>query len=268
MTSFFFLESELLGAIRARSATLLSFALLALFLFLACFASLFLLPDASPGRGANEIVAYASPRMSPAAINSLFERLQARPDLQSVHFSLPEQVTSDRTGGTFTLEARSAAAVASVVESLRLTEGISSVEMATGAKKVALSSGARLALLCGLVVCALASLVLAREGFRALLATFRGEIRLLRLSGIAERQLLGAVVAAGVLVGLLAGLLLVLGLALYGLSTAGIGADSSADVTRLVGVGVVSVLLGVLMGSLMGLLGVGHLSSARFSPIS
>lgn len=265
MTSFLFLERELLGAIRARSATWLSLALFTLFLFLACFAALFLLPDAD-GRGADEIVARVSPRLSPATINALFTRLQERSDLQKVDFNLPETVTSDRTAGTFTLVARPDADVDAIVESLRATDGITVVETTTRARGIALSRGARLALLCGLVVCALGSLVLAREGFRALLATFRGEVRLLRLSGIAERQLLAAVIAAGLLVGFLAGLLLVLGLALYGVSSS--DAEAAASVTRLVGVGGVSILLGVLMGGLMGLLGVGHLSSRRFSPIA
>jgi cell division protein FtsX len=272
MTSFFFLERELLGAIRVRSATLLSLALVSLFLFLACFASLFLLPGSSTsqqgGMGSNAIVAYVSPRLATASINNLFLRLQERPDVRSVKFNLPEEVTSERTGGAFSLVARSPGAVAGLVEALRATDGITSVETTTGPGQIVLTGGARLGLLCGLAVCALLSLFLAREGFRALLQSFRSEIRLMRLSGVAERRILGAVIVTGLLIGFLAGLLLVVGLALYSLSAFGANSEVAVDVTRLVGVGVVSLLLGMLMGGLMGLLGSGHLASSRFSPIS
>ena len=273
MNAFFFLQRELLGAIRVRSATLLSLSLLALLLFLACFASLFLLPDASGvragGLGPSEIVAYVSPRLSSSSVNSLFLRLQERADVQSVRYSLPEQVTSERTGGSFVLIARSTGAVDGLVAALRALDGIVSVETsAGGAGGIALTKGARLGFLCGLVVCALLSLLLAREGFRALLHSFRHEIRLMRLSGVSERRILAAVEVMGLLIGLLAGVLLAVGLALYAVSASGASGDPAGDVTRLVGVGVVSLLLGLLMGGLLGLLGAAHLASSRFSPIS
>ncbi len=156
-----------------------------------------------------------------------------------------------------------------VATALKATDGIVSVETsAGGAGGIALTKGARIGFLCGLVVSALLSLLLAREGFRALLYAFRHEIRLMRLSGVSERRILAAVEVTGVLIGLLAGALLAVGLALYGVSTSGPGGDPAIDVTRLVGVGVVSLLLGLLMGGLLGLLGAGHLASNRFSPIS
>ncbi len=271
MTSFFFLEGELLGAIRARSATFLSLAVVSLFLFLGCFASLFLIPSPRAGEAsgaeATKIVAYVSPRLSTTSVNSLFLRLQERADVLSVRFDLPEDVTSDRTGGTFTLVARSADAVAGLVDALRATDGITSVEKTAATGGLVLSSGARIGLLCGLAVCALLSLLLARAGFRSLLSSFRNEIRMMRLSGVPEREILAAVVVAGLLMGFLAGLLLVVGLALYTLSVTS-GTPEALDVTRLIGVGVVSLLLGMLMGGLMGLLGAGHLGSSRFSPLS
>jgi hypothetical protein len=271
VNAFLYLERELLGAIRVRSAVLLSFAFLSLFLFLASFASLFLLPPASAlqpgGIASNEIRAYVSPRLTPAAVNSAFVRLQERADVLSVQFSLPEQVTSDRTGGRFTLLARSSAAVAGLTAALKAMEGIASVEVgpAGGVGRIALSEGGRIGLLCGLVACALLALVLAREGFRALLYAFRHEIRLMRRSGVSEGRILAAVEVTGLLMGLLAGALVVVGLVLY--SMAASGAEPVLDVTRLTGVVVVSLLLGVLMGGLLGLLGAAHLASNRFSPI-
>ncbi len=271
MNAFFYLESELLGAIRVRSAVFLSLALLALFLFLASFACLFLLPPASAtppgGFAANEIRAYVSPRLTPGAVSNLYARLQERADAVSVQFSLPEQVTSDRTGGRFTLIAKSAAALPGLASALKSTEGIASVETgpAGGSGRVALSEGARMGLLCGLVVFALLSLLLAREGFRALLYAFRHEIRLMRQSGVAERRIVAAVEVTGLLIGLLAGALLAVGLLLYDMSASGSGAV--LDSTRLVGVVVVALVLGVLMGGLLGLLGAAHLASDRFAPI-
>lgn len=273
MNAFLYLQRELLGAIRVRSAVLLSSALLFLFLFLGCFASLFLLPDAASASagslGATDLVAYVSPRLSSTSVNSLFLRLQERTDVRSIRYSLPEQVTSEKTGGSFVIVARSAGAVGDLAAALKATDGIVSVEMPTGGGRgIALTKGARLAFLCGLAVCALVSLLLAREGFRALLHAFRHEIRIMRLSGVSEWRILAAVEVTGLLIGLLAGILLVVGLSLYGLSVTETGGELALDVTRLVGVGVVSLLLGLLMGGLLGLLGAGHLASSRFSPLS
>ena len=202
-------------------------------MFLACFAALFLLPDASGARsgglGPSELVAYVSPRLSSSSVNSLFLRLQERADVQSVRYSLPEQVTSERTGGSFVLIARSTGAVDDLAVALRAMDGIVSVETsAGGAGGIALTKGARLGFLCGLVVCALLSLLLAREGFRALLHTFRHEIRLMRLSGVSERRILVAVEVTGLLIGLLAGVLLAVGLALYGVSASEASGSSAA----------------------------------------
>ncbi len=273
MNAFFFMQRELLGAIRVRSAVLLSLALLCLFLFLGCFASLFMLSDASSASagslGATDLVAYVSPRLSDASRQNLFLRIQDRTDVQSVRYSLPEQITSEKTGGSFVIVARSAGVVGDLAAALKATDGIVSVETsARGAGGIALTKTARLAFLCGLAVFALVSLLLAREGFRALLYGFRHEIRLMRLSGVSEWRILAAVEVTGLLIGLLAGILLAVGLSLYGLSVTETVGESALNVTRLVGVGVVSLLLGLLMGGLLGLLGAGHLASNRFSPIS
>jgi cell division protein FtsX len=256
---------------RVRSATLLSFALLLLLLFLGCFAALFLLPAGaplSPGSLApNEVLASLSPRLTTQSINSLSVKLQERPDVQSVTYNLPEKITSAETGGHLHVMARSAADVVGLAAALRAIDGIQSVDSATSAGSLALTQNARIGLLCGLVVCALLALVLAREGFRALLSTFRHEIRLMRLSGVSERQIVAAVEVAGLLIGLLAGLLLALGLALYALAMAQTSTAQALDVPRVVAVGLVSLLLGTLMGGLLGLLGAAHLASERFAPI-
>lgn len=269
MSAFFFLLRELLGAIRVRSAVLLSSALVSLLLFLTCFAALFLLPEApAGGLGATEIVAYVSPRLSQDTINSLFLRLQERSDVQSIRYSLPKRITSERTGGSFYLTARTEAAVLGLAAALRGTDGIASVDTSAGGGGIVLTKAARLGLLCGLVVCAVAALILAREGFRALLYAFRHEIRLMRLSGVSERSILAAIEVTGLLIGLLAGVFLVVGLALYGMSSSGPGGAAPVDASRIVAVGAVAAILGLLMGGLLGLLGAAYLTSGRFSPIS
>ncbi len=88
----------------------------------------------------------------------------------------------------------------------------------------------------------------------------------MRLSGVSERRIVAAVEVTGLLIGLLAGALLVAGLLLYNMSAS--GSEPVLDSTRLIGVVVVSLLLGVLMGGLLGLLGATHLASDRFLPIS
>jgi hypothetical protein len=270
MSGFLFLERELLGAIRMRSGTLLLLTLVFLLLFLGCFASLFLLPAGSPlspgSLAPNELVAYVSPRLAPPSINALSLRLQERVDVQSVGYSLPDEITSERTGGHLHVIARSAADVAGLAAALRASDGILSVESSSDAGGIALTQNVRIGLLCGLVVCALLALLLAREGFRSLLYGFSHEIRLVRLSGVSERRVVAAVEVTGLLIGVLAGVLLVLGLALYALSISE-SAGSTLDVTRVVAVGAVSLLLGALMGGLLGLLGAAHLASDRFAPI-
>ncbi len=271
MSGFFFLQRELLGAIRVRSATLLSVAVVFLLLFLGCFAALFLLPAATPplpeGLGANEIVAYVSPRLTPAAIDAMYLRLQERADVLSIRSNQLGDPASKRPGGTFSLVARSVSDVPNLTAALRAMDGITLVEASSGGR-IELSPNARIGLLCGLVACALFSFVVAREGFRSLLDAFRHEIRLMRFSGVSERGIATAVVVAGLLMGLLAGALLIVGLALYAFSIAEAGAGPAPDVTRLVGVSLISLLLGILMGGLLGLLGAAHLGSSRFAPIA
>jgi cell division protein FtsX len=221
------------------------------------------------GTASNEVRAYISPQLTVAAIQALSDRLHDRADVSAIQLRSPspDEVKLNQTGRRFTLIASSAAAVPGLVAALKSTEGITSVESAPagGVGRMVLSEGGRIALLCGLVVCALLALVLAREGFRALLYAFRHEVRLMRRSGVSEWRILAAVELAGLLMGLLAGALVVVGLVLYNMAAS--GAEPVLDVTRLTGVAVVSLLLGVLMGGLLGLLGAAHLTSNRFSPI-
>jgi hypothetical protein len=212
VNAFFFMQRELLGAIRVRSAVLLSLALLCLFLFLGCFASLFLLSDASSASagslGATDLVAYVSPRLSDASRQNLFLRIQDRTDVQSVRYSLPEQITSEKTGGSFVIVARSAGVVGDLAAALKATDGIVSVETSASAEDRAHERTTRLP-------------VRACHLFRfALVGARRVQSSSLRVSardppdapvnGLGMADL--GVEVTGLLIGLLAGVLLAVGL--------------------------------------------------------
>lgn len=269
MNSFLYLERELLGAIRARSGVLFSFGLLFLFLFLAMFASLFVIPeqqqDGAPGR----VLATLSSRLTTTAINDLSDRLVARSDVVRVKYSLPETTAESRTGGTLELTPRSAADVSTLARAVAAMEGVTNVEsVAPEARRgLAIPPELQTGLLVGLCLSALLSLALVREGFRALLGSFRQELRLARLAGTSERRLMEVVGTAGLLWGLLAGLLVVGALFLYEAVTIAGGGSLAVAGPRLFGVAAVSLLLAILMGGLAGLVGASQLSSRQFEPL-
>ncbi|MDD4902959.1 MAG: hypothetical protein PHV11_08505 [Candidatus Bipolaricaulis sp.] len=274
MNQFLFLERELLGAIRARSGVLFSLALLFLLLFLATFASFYLFPTAGDGPGglltADRVIARLSPRLSTAAIDDLFATIQDRSDVREVRFEFGTESAPRASGGRFLIRATSAVAARGLVDGLRSMDGVEDVEVGTapvGASHLVLSGYARIGLLCGLVVSACAFLLLAWRGFRALLHTFRGEIRLMRLSGISEKTLYPPLVVLGVLLGALASLLLIAGLYLFQVMTGGANPALPLDATRLLGVALLSFLLGLLMGGLAGLFGASHLTARQFDPL-
>lgn len=274
MSTFLFLERELLGAIRTRSAILFSLAVLFLFVFLASFASFCLFPAAGPQAVGtmmeNEVSADVSPQLSTAAIDDLYAALQERPDVLELRFRFREQPTSATTAGQFYLRTASPADAAALASALRSTEGITTVEVGTASqptRRITLSAGTRIGLFCGLLVSAFASLLLARLAFHALLHAFRNEVRMLRLSGIANRTMVLPLVVLGVLMGALAGTLLFAGLYLFYTTTAGASSALPLSVGRLFGVAVISFLLGVLMGGLAGLFGASHLTSRQFEPL-
>lgn len=277
-----FLVRELLGRVRAKSALYLALASLFLLLFLATFAAFFLF---SPSQAANpepitelaagEVMVRLSPRLSAAAIDELYLEIRDRADVARINFQFARETDPEATGGRFRIEASSTAAVAGLVEEIRSLNGVTEVSWGTETVEpgIFLSTGMRIGLLCGLVVTVMLSLLLARAGLRVLLESFAGEIRILRLSGLSERQILPPVVGLGVLIGLLAGLLLLVGLVLlrFGLSVAGSDTLEAiwglSTVGRTLGIGFGSLFLGILIGGLSGLFGASILSTREFSPL-
>jgi cell division protein FtsX len=274
MSTFLYLERELLGAIRARSALLLTLAVLFLFTFLAAFSTFFLFPAAgraaaSGDLGEAEVIVHLSPRLSATTIDDLHDQIQARPDVLQVQFRFPETLTEEMTGGRFEIVAQSPDSVDGLVDALVVMDGVTSVEAGVPQEEtpaLQLSSGVRIGLLCWLAVSVVLALLVSRRGFRTLLDAFRNEIRLLRLSGIPERLLYPSVVTVGLLMGALAGLLVLAGLYLF--QAASLGQVALAENGgRIWGIGLLSVLLGLMLGGLIGLFGASHLSSRRFDPL-
>ena len=275
MSGFSFLFRELLGSIRARSALLLSAASVLVFVSIASFATLLLLGGASPsdeatGIGPDEIVASLSPRLSAETVDDLYLEIQARSDVSSISFRFAEEVSPGSTGGRFFIRATSTEAAPEVLSAVEALDGITEAtggEPLPPAADVGLSPAFRIGLLVALVASIVLGLVLAREGYRALLRAFQGEIRIMRLSGTPERTIAAPVAALGLLLGLLTGLLLVVGVYL-GLYAAG---DSTSSITelqsagRVFGVTAAGFVLSLLLGGLGGLLGASLLSGREFT---
>ena len=216
-----------------------------------------------------------SPRLSAAAIDALYLEIRDRSDVARINFQFARETDPEATGGRFRIEAMSIDAVAGLVDEVRSLNGVTDVSWGVERNEpgIFLSTGMRIGLLCGLVVTVMLSLLLARAGLRVLLESFAGEIRILRLSGLSERQILPPVVGLGLLIGLLAGLLLLVGLVLvrFGLSVSGSDTLDAiwglATVGRMLGIGIGSLFLGILIGGLSGLFGASILSTREFSPL-
>jgi len=272
-----FLLRELLGAVRLRSAVFLGLTLLFVFVFLASFASFFLLgtapaPADGGGLAPDEVIVRLSPRLSAAAIDELYLRLQERPDLARIRFQFAEELSPGETGGRFTIRASSPAAVPAIVEAAKGMSGVISVEAGRApdpAGGPVLSTTARIGLLCGLVGSVALSLIAARRGFRHLLRGFAGEIRLLRLAGVSERVIQRPVIGLGLGIGLLAGVLLVLGVYLLHLAVGphAIGAAGAAEAGRVLAVSLVGLALGLVVGGLIGVYGASILGAREFRPL-
>ncbi|MGB2983934.1 MAG: hypothetical protein WBC63_08770 [Candidatus Bipolaricaulia bacterium] len=277
MSTFFFLFRELLGSIRARSATLFSAASLFVFVCLASFAALLLVGGVPNERGdafldEDEIEVHLSPRLSAEAVNDLYLEIRDRPDVASISFRFAQEVSPGSSGGRFFVRTASADATQGVLSAVELMSGITLAEAGTAAPSpggFSLPSTARIGLLAALVLSVALSLVLARGGFRVLLGTFHGEIRVMRLAGAPERTIVPPVVALGILMGLLAGLLLVVGiyLAQYALGEGSHAVSELANSGRVLSVSFTGLILGLLLGSLIGLFGASLLSSREFSPL-
>ncbi|MBU1048770.1 hypothetical protein KKG90_01980 [Candidatus Bipolaricaulota bacterium] len=275
-----FLFRELLGSIRAKSATFFLFGGLLLFLFLASIACFFMISPGSVARSTEgqpieEIRVFLSPRLSSATIDQWFLDWRERDDIAALRFQFAQEFDDSASGGLFVVTPTDPEMAASLASEFRGVDGVIDVveiprELAIKTPSVSLI--VRITLLIILVSTVSASLFCFRRGFHELLSSFSGEIRMLRLSGIAERVVILLVVALGVLMGLLAGLLLVAGLYLFHrLALSHVVAFSLfgglLNGLRILSAGMTILALGTLLGGLSGLLGASLLHGRDFDPL-
>lgn len=275
-----FLFRELLGAVRTRSAIFFAFSGLLLFLFLSSVACLLMIAPSDVSRSAEgqpieEIRVFLSPRLSSATIDQWFLEWREREDIAGLRFQFAQEFDQSASGGVFIVSPTDPSLASTLASEFREIEGITDVievprEPTTETSSISLTI--RISLLVILVLAITASLFCSRRGYRELLSTFSGEIRMLRLSGISKRVVFTLVVALGVLIGLLGGLLLLA--VLYLLHQIAL---SNADAfllfggltngMRILGVGLMVLVLGTLLGGLAGLLGASLLHRREFDPL-
>lgn len=279
MSTFFFLFRELLGTIRARSGLYLSLAGLFLLLSLGSFAALLLVGGTSeggtpaPALGETDIVLGLSPRLSADAVNELYVEFRERPDVAAIHFLFAGEVNPGETGGRFHLEADSVESVGEIVALAGTMSGVTGIEVGEPTPEVpppGLTPVMRIVLLVALVASIGLALLMGRLGYRALLTSFHGEIRVMRLAGTSEQMVAAPVIGLGVLMGLLTGLLLIVGifLAQYALGQVAEASASWIEAGRIVGVSVAGLFLGLFLGGLIGVLGAGLLNAREYAPLA
>ena len=279
MNPFLFLFRELLGAIRARSALFLLLTGLFLFAFLGIVGAFFLVPPpATAEAGAlpvEEIQAYLSARLSSETIDRMYLDLRERPDIARIVFRFSQELDRTASGGVFVIEPATADVASTLTADLQTLSGVTEVierHRQAGSDRSPLSAAVRIGLLCALVATIALSLLSARVGYRELLRTFAGEIRLLRLSGISERTVVPLAVGVGLLIGFLAGLVLLV--ILFVLHYVVISQPTPPGILgglvssgRVAGVSLINLLLGSVLGGLLGLYGASLLSAREFHPI-
>jgi cell division protein FtsX len=279
---FLFLFRELLGSIRARSALFFALTGLLLFVFLAVVGTFFLVPSPAPAadgeEGAlpiEEIRAHLSPRLSSATVDRMYLEIRAREDVGRIVFRFSQELDRDASGGVFVIDPTSPDVAPGLVDALRSLNGVTEVIERRSQGEPApspLSTAARIGLLSSLVVTIALSLLFARIGYRELLHSFAGEIRLLRLSGVPEKTVVPLTVGLGVVIGFLAGLLLLVILYVlhYVVVSQGTPPTIFEGLTsggRILGVSLINLLLGLILGGLIGLFGASLLGSRDFRPI-
>jgi len=275
-----FLFRELLGAIRTRSATFFAFAGLLLFLFLASVACFFMISPSSVARSTegqpiDEIHVYLSPTLSSDTINQWYLDWREREAVKGINLIFAQELDGTATGKVFIIVPTAPEDSGAIAADFREINGVTDVvevprELAIETPSVSLMI--RISLLVILVTAIAGSLFCFRRGFHELLTSFSGEIRMLRLSGIAQRLVSLLVVALGVLMGLLSGLFLLA--ALYLLHQIALSNAATFSLfgglgngLRILGVGMTMLALGTVLGGLAGLLGASLLHGRDFDAL-
>jgi len=225
VTGFLFVLGELCRSLRGRSAAWIAMAFGLVLVFVLAFSGLVLLggggplsDQVRPGRG--EVFVHTTGGPGASGIQALYSRILERSDVRSVRVLL--------TNGETILVVRAVSPVISsgLVQDLEALPGVTSVDApGRGGLLFVPNTWLRASLLAALALSLIGALLVARTGFRDLLAGFDPEIKLLRASGVGERTIQGPIVALGLLVGLAASLL---GIAIVSLAYLGLAAHPEA----------------------------------------
>lgn len=280
MMTNMFLFRELLGAIRAKSATYFSLAGLLLLLFLASVTVFFMISPSdvirsTEGQPIEEIHIYLSPTLSSDTINQWYLDWRERDGVERINLIFAQELDGTATGKVFIIVPTVPEDSGAIATEFREISGVTEVievprELAINSPSISLVI--RISLLAILVIAIAASLFCFRRGFQELLTLFSGEIRMLRLSGIAERTVSVLVVALGLLIGLLSGLFLLAALYLFH-QIALTNPDAFSLLSgltnglRILSVGMAALALGTVLGGLAGLLGASLLHRREFDAL-
>ncbi|MFQ6118023.1 MAG: hypothetical protein ACE5LQ_07120 [Candidatus Bipolaricaulia bacterium] len=216
------LFGELLRSMRRRRLGPLLLAVSFLTLFLALLV-LFLLIFGGLGEGEEgELLALLDPQLTSAQMDRLYLEIREWDEVGQVAFFFAEEVDAGAVNiGTqgpadlFRISLRGTGEAATVAERLKGLEGVTKVIISTrGSLKNTLRAiaGLRSGVIALLLVLGLLSLMMIRSAVRSLILGWKGELRLLHLSGVSSRTMEGPFVLLALLLGLLGGLVIVLGL--------------------------------------------------------
>lgn len=269
MNVYLFVFGELLRAIRAKRLGWFILTTLLVFSFLTLFSCFFLL-----GRPANsaplpgEIIIHLSPQLSDQEIDVLYLTLREWEGVQQINYRFNRE--DPDLGGLFVLLVMPDD-IASLIQELRSTDAVLTVERSNhpNTQIQPLSSATRFGLLAGLILNALACLLVARRAFKVLLQTFSAEIRILRLTGIPEKALHYPLIALGLLCGLVASLLFIVAIYVTHLTmvsdpgTLFQTASGLLNAVRIRTVSLLGLLLGLVMGTFAGTLGISLIEPNR-----
>lgn len=223
MSSSLHLFGELLRSLKGRPLRALAVAGLSLTLFLAVL-TLFLLLWSGLGEGEEgEVLALLDAELIPSQIDQLYLEILRWEEVARVQFIFAEEVkaglvqlgTRDLEADLFQIGLRDAREAASVQERLRELGGISRlIAHEPGYLNEIFRSiaGMRAVSLALLIVLGLLALAGIRSAIRALIISWKGELQLLHLAGVARRTMGGPFILLAVLLGLAGALLIVLGL--------------------------------------------------------
>jgi hypothetical protein len=268
MSVFFYVFRDILGSLKPRGALLLFAAGALVFAVLGTFSAFFLL-DMPPSAGTTsgidgELIAYLNAQLTTLEIEEVYLAFREDPRVERLAYILPQDLTRPDSGGAFIVESGEAT-TEELYEELEGHAAFTRVDrtVAHGGNLTALPAATRTGLLIGLVVGIALCLVVARVGLHVVLETFDGQLRIMQLAGTEEKTYYLPIFAVGLGCGLLASMVFIAVLyafhiaALANPTTAIASANGLLSAQRVQLVAVLSGLIGVALGALIGALGVG-----------